>query len=487
MRESGLAWVAACATLLSACAAPSGSDPVDAPGVGGAVGFDPPVDTDTGPPVDTDTASPVDTGPPGDTDTGSPVDTGVATDTGPGTSVDTAPPVDTAPTVDTAPPVDTAAPVDTAPSTDTAASPSDTALPSPDTGVSPGPGGGDTSPSTDTSSPADTSDTTDAADSASSSDSASSPDTAPPPDTASAADTGSTGPPPDPSSDTGDTGDTADTGAATATPIRFVALGDAGTGRTGQYDVANGIATVCAAEGCDFALYLGDNFYPGGVVDALDPQWRDKFEAPYAALSFPFYAILGNHDYGFGFDVSRAQAQIDYTALSSKWIMEDFYWTQEFGDVSFVGIDTMAIYEGFGAAQEAWLPGELAAIASTWKIALGHHPYLSNGPHGNAGEYEGIAGEGAVVQTFIEDYVCGQVDVYLCGHDHSLQWIEETCGTQFLVSGSGSSPSTLFGTNPVYFEDASLGFLWVEIDGRTFTGVFYDETGTELYRSSFTK
>jgi hypothetical protein len=147
----------------------------------------------------------------------------------------------------------------------------------------------------------------------------------------------------------------------------------------------------------------------------------------------------------------------------------------------------MAIYEGYGADQEAWIPDELAALGGTWKIALGHHPYLSNGPHGNAGTYDGTPGEGLVVKEFVEAHLCGQVDVYLSGHDHSLQWLEETCGTHFIVSGAGATTYGLGGTNPVYFEDDSMGFLWVEIDGATLTGVFYDATGTELYRATLTK
>jgi hypothetical protein len=55
------------------------------------------------------------------------------------------------------------------------------------------------------------------------------------------------------------------------------------------------------------------------------------------------------------------------------------------------------------------------------------------------------------------------------------------------VSGGGFAGSSLLGTNPTSFEDATAGFLWVELDGNTFTGVFYDRTGAELYRSSFTK
>src|SRR5689334_9993322 len=47
--------------------------------------------------------------------------------------------------------------------------------------------------------------------------------------------------------------------------VRFIAIGDSGTGEAEQYEVAASIATHCADFGCDFVLYLGDNFYPGGV------------------------------------------------------------------------------------------------------------------------------------------------------------------------------------------------------------------------------
>jgi 3',5'-cyclic AMP phosphodiesterase CpdA len=254
--------------------------------------------------------------------------------------------------------------------------------------------------------------------------------------------------------------------------------------------VAAAMQSVCAVNGCDFAVYLGDNFYPTGVVDTADVQFTDAFETPYGGLGFPFYAVLGNHDWGGGgggYDITGPQAEVDYTALSSMWTMPDFFYTETVGDATFFTIDTTSIDQGYGADQELWLPGEIAAATTTWKILLGHHPYISNGPHGNAGTYEGIAGAGALVETFFTSYVCGQVDVYLAGHDHSMQWLQPTCGTEFIVSGGGSSPSVMVGTNATNFEDAALGFLWVEIDGRTFTGVFYDDTGTELYRASITK
>src|SRR5690242_20330024 len=80
--------------------------------------------------------------------------------------------------------------------------------------------------------------------------------------------------------------------------VRFVAFGDAGAATGAQFAVAQAMADVCKARGCDFALELGDNIYPEGVRSADDPQFETKFETPYEALKMPFYVALGNHDNG---------------------------------------------------------------------------------------------------------------------------------------------------------------------------------------------
>ena len=68
-----------------------------------------------------------------------------------------------------------------------------------------------------------------------------------------------------------------------------------------------------------------------------------------------------------------------------------------------------------------------------------------------------------------------------------MQWLEDTCGTAFIVSGGGHSTYPIGGANPTYFEAASTGFLWVEIDGNTLTGVFYDANATEVFRRTITR
>ena len=319
-------------------------------------------------------------------------------------------------------------------------------------------------------------------------------------------DPGDPTPPTDPSTDPSETTTTTEPTAPEPEPdpvVRFVALGDAGEGNTAQYTVAGAIEAICAVHGCDFALYLGDNFYDTGVSGVDDAQFVSKFEDPYARLSLPFYVVMGNHDLGFdgiGLELWKAPYYVEYTGLSTKWTMPDTYYGVQYGHVALFGLDTTEIFFDLADDQQAWLDGQLQLVdpkVTDWVIAFGHHPYVSNGRHGNAGNYEGIADwvpgagipRGDHVKDFIEDTVCGRVDLYLSGHDHNRQWLEDTCGTTFVVSGAGAKTTDLEGRGtPTLFEDDEKeGFLWVEIEGRRLTARFYDLFGNEDFAISYTK
>ena len=303
-------------------------------------------------------------------------------------------------------------------------------------------------------------------------------------------------------------GDDDDTTEPPPVPVRFIAMGDTGTGDTDQYAVAAAVQTVCAAQGCDFVLLMGDNIYDEGATSVTDPIWQDTFELPYANITQQFYPVLGNHDGGFlgtGLDLLRGQVQIDYTtSTTTNWTMPARYYARTVQNVSFYALDTslaffqsLPIYDSLTDDQGAWLQGELAGSASEWKIAYAHHPYYSNGPHGNAGNYEGLpdwtpfGAAGTGVKDFLDDYVCGNVDLYLCGHDHSRQWQVNTCnGTQLIVSGGGAKRTGIEGTNPVYWQDTDdemEGFVWIEILGNQLTAEFHNKNGGLDYTGSWTK
>lgn len=278
--------------------------------------------------------------------------------------------------------------------------------------------------------------------------------------------------------------------------VRFIALGDGGEGNDNQYAVADVVEQVCADRGCEFAVYLGDNIYDTGVDSPMDVQFTDKFELPYADLDLPFYISLGNHDYDLlGNAWWKGEYQVEYSQYSDKWTMPDVYYEFAAAHVTFISLDTARLFWDYEiGAQRQFVQGVLAETTSPFTVAFGHHPYISNGQHGNAGNYEGTSFipivNGADVKDFFDAEICGKVTVYISGHDHTRQWFPTTCGTEFIVSGAAAKTTDMQhrDDNPVpYFEeDTNAGFAWIEIQDTEMTVAWYDLTGAMNYENTIT-
>jgi hypothetical protein len=167
------------------------------------------------------------------------------------------------------------------------------------------------------------------------------------------------------------------------------------------------------------------------------------------------------------------------------------------GNVHFVALDTTAIMHQDGLEpQDNWIGGVLEESTSPWRIAFGHHPYLSNGHHGNMGDYDGLSPtawpklSGSYLKTFFDENVIGDFDVYFSGHDHSRQWLGVNGGTLLVVSGAACKVSD-FDTparNPTSFaDDSEPGFMWVEIEGDTMRAAFYDIDANLDYSTTITR
>lgn len=279
------------------------------------------------------------------------------------------------------------------------------------------------------------------------------------------------------------------------TVVRFIAIGDTGKASADQQKVADAMTAKCAASGCDFVYLLGDNIYPSGCDSTTDTQWQTKFETYYAALNIPFYAVLGNHDYGgdgTGSEFSKGQHQVDYTNVSTKWKMPAKYYHWRTGDVEFfAGDSNMQMYHS-DSDQEADFPAWFSASTAKWKIYVDHHPYKSNGTHGNAGNYDGVSwlyiANGKGVRDFFESVVCGKADLAISGHDHSRQWLVDTCnGTELMVSGAGGSTTAIEGTQPAHYQSATVGFVYFTIAGNSLTAEFINGDGVSEYTRTITK
>jgi len=293
---------------------------------------------------------------------------------------------------------------------------------------------------------------------------------------------------------------------AADTVVRFIAIGDSGTGEDGQYKVADAMQAVCEQRGCEFAIGLGDNIYESGVDGVHDIQFDTKFEDPYKNIQFPFYMALGNHDNswilgGDGADNDKGEIQVEYhyrtDRQSEKWQMPARYY--QFSAplntavplVEFFAMDTNPSAsagdpsdaynkDDYSAKQGKWLKEGFAASKAPWKIAFGHHPYISNGSHGNAGNYDSLIGQGKYFKAMTEENICGNADVMIVGHTHALQWLKEkeSCpGTFHIVSGAGAKTKNFVTKNNLnesyWQQDEILGFFYIEIQGDEFRGTAY--------------
>ncbi len=316
--------------------------------------------------------------------------------------------------------------------------------------------------------------------------------------------------------------------------VRFVAFGDAGRGNENQIAVGAAMAQLCALKGCDFALETGDNFYEIGVSSITDPQWQSAFELPYKDLNIPIYAALGNHDnavtdVGEGFDNAKGNFQVDYSGatgpgISGKWKKPARYhaFTAPLGAAAgatpiaeFFCLDSSPLaatsanpaeleYSAatYGPTQMQWFQSGLMNSKAKWTFAFAHHPYVSNGEHGNAGEFDGApsppagtpldfpgsTASGQPWKELFESSACAMgLDMFIFGHDHDLEWLQPVpaCNakTEFVLTGAGSDVRA-FGDetrNPVYWQkDLAQGFFWFEVTETTLKGESYFFTDGKL-------
>lgn len=246
-------------------------------------------------------------------------------------------------------------------------------------------------------------------------------------------------------------------------------LGDQGKGTAGQTRVADAMFSFCQQQRCDFALLLGDNFYQSGVKSLSDPKFQTRYEAYYARFGIEFWAVLGNHDYGFGFSRGNIQALLDYTRISPSWRLPTRYYSFETQGVEFIGIDTVALPRD--RAQQQWLEEKLKSPKSGYRMVLGHYPIHSGGQHGDT----------SYLRDEWSPKLCKSTDVYASGHDHHLEHLKTDCGVHLVLSGAGAEARPVTPTRHTLFAAETLGFSYLYKDKEKNLWVrYYDTALTQL-------
>ncbi len=195
--------------------------------------------------------------------------------------------------------------------------------------------------------------------------------------------------------------------------VKFLVIGDSGTGDRAQFEVAARIAAAWETFPFDRAIMLGDNLY-GRNNDAA---YRNKFERPYAPLltaGVKFYASLGNHD---------NPAQRFYTPFNMNGRR---YYSHGSGDVRFFALDSTYM----SPEQLRWVEDELRGSNEKWKIAYMHHPMYSSGErHGPTPPLR------KALEPLFAKY---GVDVVFAGHEHFYERIRPQGGIVYIIQGGAA-------------------------------------------------
>jgi len=194
--------------------------------------------------------------------------------------------------------------------------------------------------------------------------------------------------------------------------VRFLVLGDAGTGDREQYEVANQIVRYGRSFPFTFAIMLGDNIYGSERPQDFDR----KFTRPYKALleaDIEFNAALGNHD-------DPNQRYFKPFNLGGNR-----YRTFKKGNVRFFVIDSNYL----DPEQLKWLEKELSESGSDWKIAYFHHPLYTTARRGPEVEVR------AVLEPL---FVKHGVDVVFTGHEHIYERYKPQKGIYYFTVGGAA-------------------------------------------------
>ena len=230
-----------------------------------------------------------------------------------------------------------------------------------------------------------------------------------------------------------------------ASGVRFLVMGDTGTGSDKQEQLAQLMLRYRQTFPFEFVLMLGDNMYGGDK--AVD--YKQKFENVYRPLidqKVKFYAALGNHD-------DSNQRFYEFFNMDGQ---EYYRFTK--GNVAFYSLNSNYMDK----KQLDWFTAKLATDTSTWKIAFFHHPpYSSGGAHGSDTKLREI-----VEPIFIKN----GVNVVFAGHEHFYERIKPQNGVAYFISGSGGKlrKGDVNRNSPLMAKayDEDMSFMLIEIDDK---------------------
>ena len=249
--------------------------------------------------------------------------------------------------------------------------------------------------------------------------------------------------------------------------MAFAVIGDYGEAGQAEADVAAMVDSWDA----DFIVTVGDNNYPDGEWQTIDPnigQYYSHYIFPYvgdydsSAKENRFWPALGNHD----LETDLGQAYYDYFTLPGN---ERYYDVVDGPIHLFVLNSDEREPDGRSAdsVQAQWLKVGLAESEQPWRLVVMHHtPYTSSLRRRPDKE----------VQWPFADWGATAV---LSGHDHLYERLEVD-GFPYFVNGAGGKGLYIFGRpepESVVRYNQDHGAMLVQASDMCINFSFYNREG----------
>ncbi len=227
-----------------------------------------------------------------------------------------------------------------------------------------------------------------------------------------------------------------------ADSVKFVSMGDTGTGSRQQHELAKVMLDYHAVFPFEFVILTGDNMYGSEKPEDFKRKFEDVYR-PLLDKGVKFYASLGNHD-------EAIQRHYELFNMGG-----DEYYKFKKGDAAFFALNSNYMDK----EQIEWMHKEMGSDNSRWKFVFMHHPpYSSGGKHGSLMSIRRVT-----EPLFLQH----GINAVFTGHDHFYERIMPQQGIYYFVTGAGGrirrgdikrgSPLTAVGF------DRDLSFMMVEL------------------------
>jgi len=262
----------------------------------------------------------------------------------------------------------------------------------------------------------------------------------------------------------------------------ILCLGNFGSGKMGQYKVAELMLCLYKKYDIKFVIGLGNNILPNGVKNKYDSKFVTHFEKPYHELlqKIKFYNILGEVDY-----ISRnsINSEINY----NKWILpHNFYCFKKYINkipVEFILIDSNfeKIKTKDKKTQEIWALNTLLESRSRWNIVISHHPWYSFGSTNCDPE----------LNIFFDKLNnTKKVDLIISSHENNHQHIYIPNKPNMIISGVGAINDE-YPIIKIYdelkFTSNELGCVMIHVTKNRLNVVFYNSDKQSVHSFNINK